>query len=255
SNIWGDTELRTTHENIDSLYSIYYLNNQKYWELQSFEALYDGCIRQLDTRIRELIKGLREEGEYENTLIIITSDHGETFGERSRVSPDTRLIDHSWGIHESLLHVPLLIKNPYQNNGEIVEDLVSLVDIPEKILDVVEHNEDEWPDSMYDFVLSSTYRLPDQHDINEIDNINYTGPWRAVFKEENEDVYKYIDHHNDQATVFVKNSQESCKLSTDDEGVVDIGFSKLESKDIKLDNRAMTDDVESRLQDLGYIRK
>ncbi len=44
-------------------------------------AIYDGCLTYLDSRVGELLQALRDDGLYDSTLIIITSDHGECFGE------------------------------------------------------------------------------------------------------------------------------------------------------------------------------
>src|SRR6185295_774632 len=51
-------------------------------ERECWVSGYDGGIAYLDTEIRNLVGSLRARGLFENTLVIITGDHGETFGER-----------------------------------------------------------------------------------------------------------------------------------------------------------------------------
>ena len=60
----------------------------------------------MDAALRSLFRELRSRVEFDDTLIVVTSDHGEGFGEPSRVDPRVRMLSHTWEIHESLLHVP-----------------------------------------------------------------------------------------------------------------------------------------------------
>jgi arylsulfatase A-like enzyme len=92
---------------------------------------YDGGIAYEDEEIGKLLARLRELGAYENTLIIITGDHGETFGEHD-------LMQHGMGaVYQDLVHVPLLIKYPSQKDGHHSDALVSQVDLMPTILDSV----------------------------------------------------------------------------------------------------------------------
>jgi arylsulfatase A-like enzyme len=97
---------------------------------QRLESLYDLGIRYLDVHVGKLIAHLKELGLYEKSLIIITADHGEAFGERNRIG-------HGVSVYQDQVHVPLLIKYPYQSRGAIVSEFVSLVDIMPTILDVL----------------------------------------------------------------------------------------------------------------------
>jgi arylsulfatase A-like enzyme len=71
--------------------------------------LYDGEIRYVDSQIRRVIQFLKDKGLYENTMIIITSDHGEEFMEHGAMAY------HSHTLYNELLLVPLIIKFP---NGQ-----------------------------------------------------------------------------------------------------------------------------------------
>jgi arylsulfatase A-like enzyme len=90
---------------------------------------YDGGINYIDFHIGELIARLKEQGLYENTLIIITSDHGEAFGERN-------LMEHGVSVYQDQIYIPLIIKYPNDNDERVINDLVSSVDIMPTILDV-----------------------------------------------------------------------------------------------------------------------
>jgi arylsulfatase A-like enzyme len=92
---------------------------------------YDGGIAYIDSQIGDLLTRLRQRGLYENTLIIVTSDHGEAFGDRKL------LLGHALGsVYQDVVHVPLLIKYPGQHKAEQSDGLVSQVDLMPTVLDV-----------------------------------------------------------------------------------------------------------------------
>jgi arylsulfatase A-like enzyme len=88
---------------------------------------YDRAIRNLDAEIGQLFQRLESLGFYDDTLIVVTSDHGEYFGEH-------QLVEHSKDVYQPALEVPLIVKHPGQTRGELVETPVSLVDVPRMIL-------------------------------------------------------------------------------------------------------------------------
>ncbi len=90
--------------------------------------LYDGCISYVDSKVSELLAHLRELGIYDETLIIVTSDHGEAFLEHGRLL-------HARPIHEEVIRVPLLVKFPHSRHaGRRVRHLGSAMDLAPTIL-------------------------------------------------------------------------------------------------------------------------
>jgi len=83
---------------------------------------YDGEIRYLDYHIHRLFQTLRRLNVYDNTMIIITSDHGESFGSHD-------LMMHGLSLYQGELKIPLIIKYPSSQPTGVIEDPVSLVDI------------------------------------------------------------------------------------------------------------------------------
>jgi arylsulfatase A-like enzyme len=82
-------------------------------------ALYDGEIRWVDRHVGELLDLLREAGTLDETLVILTSDHGESFGEHGHW-------EHSRVLYEDLLHVPFIMRLPAgRGAGTVVEDAVA----------------------------------------------------------------------------------------------------------------------------------
>ena len=91
---------------------------------------YDGGIAYLDDQLRVLLEELERRGVLDNTVVIVTSDHGEHFGEHG-------LIDHGNSLYAPLLHVPLVIRLPgAQAAGTRVAAAVSLRDIAATINDL-----------------------------------------------------------------------------------------------------------------------
>jgi arylsulfatase A-like enzyme len=91
---------------------------------------YDGALAYLDSELGKLIDHLKEIGLYEDALIIVTSDHGEAFGEQS-------LIGHGLSVYQNQVSVPLIIKYPRQHSARSIEAPVSHVDLLPTILDVL----------------------------------------------------------------------------------------------------------------------
>lgn len=105
-------------------------------DIRIISSLYDACIRYLDRNLENLMKKFKRLGIYDNTLIIITSDHGEYLGTRNRLA-------HGLGLHDDLLHVPLIARYPTLfDAGARYDTIVSLIDIPATILSFAKINED-----------------------------------------------------------------------------------------------------------------
>ncbi|MFT7484981.1 MAG: arylsulfatase A-like enzyme [Candidatus Paceibacteria bacterium] len=67
-------------------------------------GLYDAGIRKLDDRLRALFATLEARGELDNTMVVITSDHGESFNEHGTMLHDTH--------HDEVARVPLIVLLP-----------------------------------------------------------------------------------------------------------------------------------------------
>ena len=88
---------------------------------------YDGSIAYIDAQLGQLVGWLKREKLYDNTMIVVTADHGESFGER-------RLFEHGNSLYANLLHVGLVVKYPYQAHTGQVSVPVSLIDILPTVL-------------------------------------------------------------------------------------------------------------------------
>jgi arylsulfatase A-like enzyme len=87
--------------------------------------VYDDCIFYLDRRLGSLLDELSRRGVLDNTLVIVTSDHGEHLG-------DHRLFFHRCSLYRQFVQVPLLIVGKKGiPAGRTVAEPVSLCDVPE----------------------------------------------------------------------------------------------------------------------------
>src|SRR5690606_30711698 len=75
------------------------------WEQQTLTDFYDAEILYQDHLLSRLFDYLKSAGVLDDTLVIITADHGEAHG-------DHQYVGHSFVVHQELVHVPLLIHDP-----------------------------------------------------------------------------------------------------------------------------------------------
>lgn len=92
------------------------------------ESQYDGEIRYTDDVLESFFAQLESIGFLENALIIITSDHGEEFGDHGGLL-------HRATLYEELLHIPLILIGPMVAKAVVDPQLVSLIDITPTILE------------------------------------------------------------------------------------------------------------------------
>ena len=92
---------------------------------------YDECLAELDNQIGVLLDELEARGVLDDTLLILTSDHGEQFGEHGRFG-------HGLSLYDEETRVPLLIVPPNRASaGRVIDDPVSLADLPATVLDLL----------------------------------------------------------------------------------------------------------------------
>ncbi len=100
-------------------------------ELAFAASAYDDCIADLDEQIGILLDNLRRDGALDRTWLIITADHGESFGEHAGT------FCHGTSLYQTELHVPLLVIPPGGNaTKQVVNDAVSLRDLAATIVEL-----------------------------------------------------------------------------------------------------------------------
>lgn len=209
-------------------------------ELEQLVDLYDGCILEVDQMISRIIATLKERGDYEETLIVVTSDHGEAFGEKS-FRDNITLAQHVIGAHECLLHVPLLVKSPGQREGEERTEPATLTRFPDVATDPEES-----------FVTHTVYAM--DSGLNEVnaekleewvghrDKRFFDTLWVA-YEEANDGVRKHMKWND---------KRNSTNLETGESQPSDIKF-EFDEQAVGIEAESgVGESVEERLEKLGY---
>jgi len=91
-------------------------------------SLYGGDVNTADRLLGALLGSLEARGLLEETVVIVTSDHGENLGDHS-------IVGHQFGVPETLLEVPLVVRAPGLLERGIRDDPVMLTDVFATILE------------------------------------------------------------------------------------------------------------------------
>jgi arylsulfatase A-like enzyme len=98
-------------------------------DFQILRELYSAEVAVADSLVADLLDAVRRQGALDQTLVIVTSDHGENLGEHG-------MIDHLYSLFDTTVRVPLLIRYPARfAPGVRVDEVVSLVDLVPTVLD------------------------------------------------------------------------------------------------------------------------
>ena len=122
---------------------------------------YDGEIAYLDDWLGFLFNRLKSRGLWDNTIVVLTADHGESLGEYNEMT-------HGMFIYRPTTHVPLIIRYPNECGGKRVKDRVSSVDIVPTVLGFLGIHHD---------------RAFDGIDLNPVIRSSVSAPSRAIYSE------------------------------------------------------------------------
>jgi arylsulfatase A-like enzyme len=96
-------------------------------DIRHLKELYDAGVRQMDSELGRIFSFLEKSGRAKDTIVMVTSDHGEEFMEHGRV-------DHFLTMYRESLQVPLLLRGPGVPAGERFDQPISLIDIAPTLL-------------------------------------------------------------------------------------------------------------------------
>lgn len=98
-------------------------------EIARWRDQYDRSIAWIDAQLGALFRELEQRGMLDSMTVIVSSDHGEHFGEH-------RFMGHATTLYEPVLHVPLVVRGPGVPSGMRVQELVALRDMAATVLDL-----------------------------------------------------------------------------------------------------------------------
>lgn len=228
------------------------------------EAWYDGAIRYLDERVGSFVERLRSLGVYEDTLLVITADHGDNFG-------DHGLTGHSFSLYDSLLHVPLVVSPPgAESPGRTVDNQVSLLDLHPTFLEVAGETppENEFATSLvpfddrqfheYTFAEYAGYEAPKSRLERKYPNMD-TAHLARTLQAVRDDEYKLVVGSDGTAELYAWRDDpgETTDLSEAEPDVVEALRDVLEESLAELRTDADLEvpedpDLQAQLEHLGY---
>ena len=122
---------------------------------KQMQAYYYAMIKQIDDQFQRIIEHLRDTNQLDNTIIIFTSDHGESLG-------DHGLLEKGCRFYEGLVRVPLIFSCPGRFLQNVRRDaLVELLDLTSTIVELAGI---EQPDYMQGRTLIPLLTNPDAED-------------------------------------------------------------------------------------------
>ncbi len=164
-------------------------------ELEAINGVYDATLVDLDNATADLFAALDERGILDDTIVVLTSDHGENLG-------DHHLFNHRFALYESLLHVPLMIRYPTKLEPGRVEEPVATLDLFATLADLAGV---EAPDLPSQSLLSSSrspisyMAVPLEREIKTVQLVHsdvQIEPWLKMGHSVVDDGYKLIRYSN-----------------------------------------------------------
>jgi arylsulfatase A-like enzyme len=155
-------------------------------------SVYDCETNYMDAHIGRLIADLKEQGLWDNTIVVVVADHGEGLG------------DHGWWTHGILyqeqIRVPLTIRVPEIAGGIRVSELVRTIDLMPTILEEASVAKEVWPEmdgrSLAEALRTGKLSTPRVAYSESVNMLNYTRPDTADYRDaKNDKYYCLIDGH------------------------------------------------------------
>jgi len=122
-------------------------------KVQLLRDYYDEFILYCDKQFEIFISQLHKRKWSKNTVIIISSDHGESFEHDYYLHKPTHL-------YEQVTHIPLIIKEHDQTMGQVIDDIVEQIDIPATILGLADIPAPSWMEGRSLLPLMRNSELP-----------------------------------------------------------------------------------------------
>ncbi|MFT7463820.1 MAG: arylsulfatase A-like enzyme [Pseudohongiellaceae bacterium] len=93
-------------------------------------APHDGELAFTDYELGRLLDGMDGRGQRDDTLVVLSADHGESFGEHGEKG-------HGLFVYESTCHVPLIFQHESLAAGQTLSEVTSVVDVVPTVLDLL----------------------------------------------------------------------------------------------------------------------
>jgi arylsulfatase A-like enzyme len=238
----------------------------------SYSDAYDSALSWVDRNVARLVQELQETGLLKRTLIVVASDHGESFYEHGREG-------HAETLYREVSEVPLIFSFPFAlDPGVVVEPLVRNVDIWPTLLDLL--GLDPLPEtdgrSLVPLIEAAARgdEVPDEAGQAHPSALSYLdrswgtwgenerppdplvsirrGPLRLIFRTEASGSSELFDHSSDpseQRNLMLNRPEEAAELRRESEEWLSKGIPWGSSPEVEIDEMHA-----EQLRALGYIR-
>lgn len=264
-HIRNTSEAEQLQQELDHQVFEFYGGHRPWSQRKTLERLYDCTIHQMDSAIETIVRYLKQIEQFDDTLIVVTSDHGEGFGEYSRVEPDLRMAAHKLGIHECLLHVPLLVKYPWQTGNQTISTLACTTGFPQAVRNA---REGTWTGEEFvrETVIASSRSPRGQPEVKRAreycDDIEFMfGYRRAVYVDKGGRIVKYMTSDSEKTgksceTAIEITEESISEIQTDVKSIVDEHYDTVQVAGVhenRDESRGIDAETERRLKELGYM--
>ncbi|MCP4614552.1 MAG: sulfatase [Planctomycetes bacterium] len=220
-------------------------------EMQTAIDLYDAALAYTDERIDQFIK---THIDLDQTLVIITSDHGEEFGEHGGF--------HRNKPYDEMLHVPLIMAGLDLPEGTIIDSQVPLIDLPPTIVElcglskveelrgislvplIAGDREDRTVIASYNRRLVEGKSAPE----GEVFIIRENG-WKFILRENGDELYDTRSDTQEKDNLLQQQPQVAQNLKIK----LMKHISQFEQSKIPIEEALLDEAVQDRLRALGYI--
>lgn len=244
-------------------------------QLRILSDMYDACIATVDSRLNRLFRLVRKREHRDNTVLVVTSDHGEQVGEHG-------IVNHWMSLYDVLLRVPLIMWCPDRlGGGKRISQQVQQQDLFYTLLDIAGYNGGEKvsrekiknrslvemvagrsPFPEYTFSQQAYAKMTLEHILKfnpSFDNETLVSPKQAVRTNR----FKYIKYGTGNEELFdiASDPQETKNVIDEYPEVVEELRSKLNTLPASSDTgtaapdqlKGFNPEIKKRLEDLGYI--
>lgn len=203
-------------------------------ELDCVNDQYDACLNYLDYQISLLLDGLEDRDILNETVVVLTADHGKCLGEHGYLGVGTYLYDE-------LIEVPLIISHQRESESYLPTEYVSQIDIHSMILQTAGIETESNP---IDGVISETLG-PHQ----DVDKSDHYVPKEGLRRIDHRGYTLVEDQHTKE-----EQTRDSIPENVREEMMNLIMEQKQNREIINMNSEAkeITDDVKKHLEELGY---
>lgn len=226
--------------------------------------LYDSSLRYVDDQIKQFVNILEKKDLLNSTVVALTSDHGEAFGEHGFFGHLNRLNYQTHFLYDEVIHVPLFFYAPSHIHSQQHHDIFSMIELEKTLLELTGCRFS--PEKAHNSLAASQNKQHEKIIFSEGSTISYrnqrkdlvtarTKHWKyiknqATGKNELYDLRKdpyekknIADQQKDKSTYF---------KSIIDKHLSDIS-NGLDGKDISPQEQSDDEKIIERLKDLGYM--